>query len=31
VAKLLQADAAFFRDYHYLDPLGVDDFDNPLV
>jgi hypothetical protein len=31
VAKLLQADAAFFCEYHYLDPLGVDDSDNPLV
>jgi hypothetical protein len=31
VAKLLQADAEFFREYHYLDPLGIDDFDNPLV
>jgi hypothetical protein len=31
VARLLEADAAFFCDYHYLDPLGVDDFDNPLL
>jgi hypothetical protein len=31
VARLLQADAAFFREYHYLDPLGVDDSDNPLL
>jgi hypothetical protein len=31
VARLLQADAAFFREYHYLDPLGVDDSDNPLM
>jgi hypothetical protein len=30
VARLLEADAAFFREYHYLDPLGVDDSDNPL-
>jgi hypothetical protein len=31
VARLLQAYAAFFREYHYLDPLGVDDSDNPLL
>jgi hypothetical protein len=31
VARLLEADAAFFHEYHYLDPLGVDDSDNPLV
>jgi hypothetical protein len=31
VARLLQADAAFFHEYHYLDPLGVDDSDNPLL
>jgi hypothetical protein len=31
VARLLQADAAFFQEYHYLDPLGVDDSDNPLL
>jgi hypothetical protein len=31
VARLLQADAAFFREYHYLDPLGADDSDNPLL
>jgi hypothetical protein len=31
VARLLEADAAFFREYHYLDPLGVDDSDNPLL
>jgi hypothetical protein len=31
VARLLQADAAFFCEYHYLDPLGVDDSDNPLL
>jgi hypothetical protein len=30
VARLLQADASFFREYHYLDPLGVDDSENPL-
>jgi hypothetical protein len=31
VARLLQADAAFFCEYHYLDPLGVDDSENPLL
>jgi hypothetical protein len=31
VARLLEADAAFFCEYHYLDPLGVDNFDNPLL
>jgi hypothetical protein len=31
VARLLEADAAFFREYHYLDPLGVDDSDNPVL
>jgi hypothetical protein len=27
IARLLQEDAAFFREHHYLDPLGVDDSD----
>jgi hypothetical protein len=31
MVRLLQADAAFFCEYHYLDPLGVDDSDNPLL
>jgi hypothetical protein len=31
VARLLEADAAFFREYHYLDPLGVDNSDNPML
>jgi hypothetical protein len=31
IARLLQQDAAFFREHHYLDPLGVDDFDQPLL
>jgi hypothetical protein len=31
VARLLEADAAFFCEYHYLDPLGVDDSDNLLL
>jgi hypothetical protein len=31
IARLLQVDATFFHEYHYLDPLGVDDSDNPLL
>jgi hypothetical protein len=31
VARLLEADAAFFREFYYLDPLGVDDSDNPML
>jgi hypothetical protein len=31
IARLLQEDAAFFCEYHYLDPLGVDDSDNPML
>jgi hypothetical protein len=31
IARLLQEDAAFFREHHYLDPLGVDDSDQPLL
>ena len=31
IARLLRADAVFFREYHYLDPLGVDDSDNPML
>jgi hypothetical protein len=31
IARLLQKDAAFFREHHYLDPLGVYDSDQPLV
>jgi hypothetical protein len=31
VARLLEADAVFFHEYHYLDPLGVDDSDSPLL
>jgi hypothetical protein len=27
----LREDAAFFREHHYLDPLGVDDSDNPML
>jgi hypothetical protein len=31
IARLLQEDAAFFHEHHYLDPLGVDDSDQPLL
>jgi hypothetical protein len=31
IARLLQEDAAFFCEFHYLDPLGVDDSDNPML
>jgi hypothetical protein len=31
IARLLREDAAFFREYHYLDRLGVDDSDNPIL
>jgi hypothetical protein len=31
IARLLQEDAAFFREHHYLDPLGVDDSDDPML
>jgi hypothetical protein len=31
IARLLREDAAFFRKHHYLDPLGVDDSDNPML
>jgi hypothetical protein len=31
IARLLREDAAFFREYHYLDPLGVDDSDNSML
>jgi hypothetical protein len=31
IARLLREDATFFRENHYLDPLGVDDFDNPML
>jgi hypothetical protein len=31
IARLLREDTAFFREYHYLDPLGVDDSDNPML
>jgi hypothetical protein len=31
IARLLREDAVFFREHHYLDPLGVDDSDNPVL
>jgi hypothetical protein len=31
IARLLREDAVFSREHHYLDPLGVDDSDQPLL
>jgi hypothetical protein len=31
IARLLQEDVVFFREHHYLDPLGVDDSDQRLM
>jgi hypothetical protein len=31
VTRLLREDAAFFREHHYLNPLGVDDSDQPML
>jgi hypothetical protein len=31
IARLLQEDAALFCEHNYLDPLGVDDSDQPLM
>jgi hypothetical protein len=31
IARLLREDAAFFCEHHYLDSLGVDDSDNPML
>jgi hypothetical protein len=31
IARLLQENAMFFREHHSLDPLGVDDSDNPML
>jgi hypothetical protein len=31
IARLLREDAAIFHEYHYLDHLGVDDSDNPML
>jgi hypothetical protein len=31
IARLLQEDAGFFCEHHYLNPLGVDDLDQPML
>jgi hypothetical protein len=31
IAWLLQEDAVFFREHHYLNPLMVDDSDQPML
>jgi hypothetical protein len=31
IARLLQEDAVFSREHHYLNPLGVDDSDQPML
>jgi hypothetical protein len=31
IARLLREDAAFFREHHYLNPLGVDDSDQLML
>jgi hypothetical protein len=31
IARLMREDATFFCEHHYLDPLGVDDSDNPML
>jgi hypothetical protein len=31
IAGLLQEDARFFREPHYLNPLGVDDSNQPML
>jgi hypothetical protein len=31
IARLLQEDAVFFREHHYLNPLMVDDSDQPML
>jgi hypothetical protein len=31
IARLLQEDARFFREYHYFNPLLVDDSDQPML
>jgi hypothetical protein len=31
IARLLQEDARFFYEHHYLNPLGVDDSDQPML
>jgi hypothetical protein len=31
IGRLLQEDAGFFREHHYLNPLAVDDSDQPML
>jgi hypothetical protein len=31
IARLLQEDARFFCEHHYLNPLGLDDSDQPML
>jgi hypothetical protein len=31
IGRLLQEDASFFREHHYLNPLMVDDSDQPML
>jgi hypothetical protein len=31
IGRLLQEDASFFREHHYLNPLMVDDLDQPML
>jgi hypothetical protein len=31
IARLLRGDPEFFREHHYLNPLGVDDSDQPML
>jgi hypothetical protein len=31
IARLLREDAGFFCEYHYFNPLVVDDLDQPML
>jgi hypothetical protein len=31
IGRLLQVDASFFREHHYLNSLMVDDSDQPML
>jgi hypothetical protein len=31
IVRLLREDAGFFREHHYLNPLGVDDLDQLML
>jgi hypothetical protein len=31
IARLLQEDATFFCEHHYLNPIGVDDSNEPMM